>query len=127
MSDELNPFTTSKVSGDDQAAIDKSSSQGDEQPKIKIPPRQRKINKWFGLTKMQWREFSGYMILIPWLWYDLIDSHGFLKLCLLASSLAFAQGLAFSFLKSRWKALAVWIAIKFDFKNLITKRFAGVC
>jgi hypothetical protein len=48
-------------------------------------------------------------MLIPWVWYDLLDSHNFGKLCLLAISLVIAQGVVFSFLKSRWKALALWL------------------
>ncbi|HEX3857862.1 MAG TPA: hypothetical protein VHY30_11270 [Verrucomicrobiae bacterium] len=105
MSDELNPSTTPKVGGSNQSAANESNDDG--------KPRKRQAKKWFGLTKTQWRELAGILILIPWVWNDLLDSHNFSKLCLLAISLVAAQGLAASFLKPRW------IAITFGFLSLI--------
>jgi hypothetical protein len=100
---------TPEKTGNNKSAANAPNDKGKADPKQKIKPGNRQIKKWFSLTKTQWKELLGYMILIPWLWYDLLDSHGFLKLCLLAASLAFAQGLVVSFLKSRWKAIALWL------------------
>lgn len=110
MLDESNPSTTPEKSGNDKSAANKSNDDGKNHPKNEIKPRKRQSQKWFGLTKSKWREFFGYAILIPWLWYDLIDSHGFIKLCFLAVSLVIGQGIACSFLNSRSKALSFWLA-----------------
>jgi apolipoprotein N-acyltransferase len=109
MDDDL-PSSTPEKGGDNKATANKPSDEGDGLPNTEPKPRQRKSRKWFGLSKSQWREFGGFLILIPWLWYDLIDSHNFLKLLLLAISLVVAQALACSFITNRFKARIIWFA-----------------
>jgi hypothetical protein len=109
MDDESIPAPTPEKGSGEKAAASDSNQESEAKPKEEIKPRKRQTQKWFGLTKTQWRELAGILILIPWVWNDLIDSHIFSKLCLLAFSLAVAQGLACSFLKSRTKALSLWL------------------
>lgn len=109
MADELKTSETPNEGGDDKASANKADNEGKCEPENKIKPRKREIKKWLGLTKTQWKELAGFLVLIPWLYYDLSDSHGFLKLCLLAASLAIAQGVVFSFLKSRSKSFVLWL------------------
>jgi hypothetical protein len=59
---------------------------------------------------VKWRELSGIPLLIPWVWYDFLDTHSFSKLCLLAFSLVIAQGIICSFWGANWKTLSVWLA-----------------
>jgi len=68
----------------DQTAANESNDEGKANSKNEAKPRKRQTKKWFGLTKTQWRELAGILILIPWVWNDLLDSHNFSKLCLLA-------------------------------------------
>jgi hypothetical protein len=109
MGDEL-LSSTPNPSGNDKPAADESGRKQDAQPKEEIMPRRRQARKVFGFSEAKFREFAGYFILIPWLWYDLIDSHGQIgKLCFLAASLTVAQSLVCSFLKSFPKAITLWI------------------
>lgn len=109
MVDELNTSATPNDGGDDKASTNKADNEVKREPEKIIKPRKREIKKWFGLTKTQWKELAGFLVLIPWLYYDLSDSHGILKLSLLAVSLAIAQGVVLSFLKGRSKALSLWL------------------
>jgi len=65
----------------------------------------------FGITETKWREIAGIAVLIPWVWNDFLDTHSFTKLCLLAVTIAVAQGATLTFFKSRWRGfvLAVWL------------------
>jgi hypothetical protein len=109
MSDDL-PSATPEKSGDNQSATNQASDKQDSKPEKEIKPRRRQSRKVFGFSETKFRDFASYFILIGWLWYDLIDSHGkIVKLCFLAASLTVAQGLACSFLKNWRKAITVWI------------------
>jgi hypothetical protein len=111
MSDKLNPSTTAKVGGNNQAAANAANSQGENYPKEKPSPRHRKPKKWLGLTEAKRRDLLAIVMLIPWVWVDIIDCHNFLKLCLLAFSLGVAQFVSFSFFRNQWRgwALALWL------------------
>ena len=108
MADELNQSPAPKKSGNEQAATAKSGDERNSQPDQKIKPRKLQSPKWLGLTKSKWREIAGFAVLIPWIYNDLVDSHNYSKLVPLAFSLAIAQGVLVSFLKSRHKALIIW-------------------
>jgi hypothetical protein len=110
MEEGSNKSTAPKVGGSNQPAADKTDNQGDPNPEQKIKPRKRQARKWLGHTEAKWREIAGFVVLIPWIYNDLSDSHKFGKLLCLAASLAIAQGVACSFLKSRPKALIIWLA-----------------
>ena len=105
------PSSTPEIAGNNKGAANTPDNQRKDNPKEKIKPRQRNPKKWLGLTETKWRELLAIVMLIPWVWVDIIDSHNFLKLCLLAISLAVAQGVAFSFFRNRWKGwtLALWL------------------
>jgi hypothetical protein len=108
--DNDSPSTAPEERGDNQSATNQASDKQDSKPEKEIRPRRRQSRKVFGFSETKFREFAGYFILIGWLWYDLIDSHGkIVKLCFLAASLTVAQGLACLFLKSWRKAIAVWV------------------
>jgi hypothetical protein len=107
MDDDLNPSPASEVSSNQKAAANDSNKKSEPQPKQEAQPRQRKVRKWFGLSKMERRELAGILVLIPWVWVDFIDCHNLKKLCLLAFSLAIAQLFFFSFWKPRWLAIAL--------------------
>jgi len=108
MLDESNPSTTPEEGGDNQAPADKPSNERNSQPEHKIKPRKRQSPKWLGISKPKWREIAGFVVLIPWIYNDLLDCHNFVKLLFLALSLAIAQGVVVSFLNSKPKALTLW-------------------
>jgi len=110
MANEL-PSSTPEKPSDNEAAANAADNQGKDNPKEKIRPRRRKPTKWLGLTEAKRRELLAIVMLIPWVWVDIIDSHNFTKLCLLAISLAVAQYVSLSFFKNYWKgwALAIWL------------------
>jgi hypothetical protein len=70
-----------------------------------------RTKKWFGLSETKWREIAGIAVLIPWVWNEFLDTHNFSKLCLLAITIAVAQGATLTFFKSRWRGfiLAIWL------------------
>jgi hypothetical protein len=104
------PSSTSPIGDSDQDSTSTPDNKGKDQQKDEIKPQQRKPPiKWLGLTKSKWREIATILLLIPWVWNDIIDSHSFLRLCLLGLSLAMAQGVACSFFKNKSIALSVWL------------------
>ena len=109
MADNL-PIPTPEKSGNNKSATNQTGDKRDAKPEKEIRPRRRRTRRFLGLSGAKFREFAGYFILIGWLWYDLIDSHGtVVKLCFLAASLTVAQGLACSFFKSWRKAITAWV------------------
>ena len=109
MAHDLIPSATPEEGGNNMAATNEANFLSKTNPDKEIKTEKRKIKKWFGYTKTQWKEIAGFLVLVPWLYDDLWDSQEISKLCLLAASIAIAQGVLCSFLNNRIKALAVWL------------------
>jgi hypothetical protein len=111
MSDKSNPSTAPKVGGNNESAANTANEQRKYYPKEKPRPRQGKTKKWLGLTESKRRELLAIVMLIPWVWVEIVDCHNFVKLCLLALSLGVAQFVSFSFFKNQWRGwtLALWL------------------
>ena len=101
--------STPEEGGNNKSAADKSDKKGITNPKKKNPPRNSRTKNWFGLTKAKWREIAGIVVLIPWVWNDFLDTHNIIKLCLLAITIAVAQGAALTFFNWRGVVLAIWL------------------
>ena len=49
--------------GNNKTATDSSYNKSEKNPKQEIKPRRRKpTRKWFGLTKLKWRELAGIFL-----------------------------------------------------------------
>ncbi len=109
MDDDL-PSATPEKSGNDKPAADTADQNRKKQPKKEVKPLQRKsARKRFGLTQSKWRELFAILLLIPWVWNDFSEAHGFFRVCLLAITLAIAQGIVCSFWGFNKKTASVWI------------------
>jgi hypothetical protein len=110
MADNL-PSATPELPGDNKSAANDANYKRKTNPEKKNSPRNPRSIKWFGLSKTKWREIAGIAVLIPWVWNEFLDTHNFAKLCLLAITIAVAQGATLTFFKSRWRGfiLAIWL------------------
>jgi hypothetical protein len=100
MADNL-PSPTPEKPGNNESAANAPDDQRKDIPKEKIKTPKQKSKKWLGLTEAKRRELFGFVMLVPWVWVDMVDCHSFFRLCGYAVSLAVAQFVVFSFFRNR--------------------------
>jgi hypothetical protein len=105
------PSATPENPGGNEAAANAADNQCNVEPKEKAKPRKREVKKWFGLTEAKWRELLAIVMLIPWVWVEMLDCQNLAKLCLLAITLVVAQFVVFSFFRDRYQrwTFALWL------------------
>jgi hypothetical protein len=114
MAYELPSTTPEKSSGNKSATNAASDKQGGK-PEKQFKPTQTSKRKKPRLSVGERLELAGSLILVPWLWSDLIDCQRFSKLFFDALALCFAHGVVCYFLakflkSARW-GIVIWIAL----------------